>query len=308
MGCLHKDAEIFLVSIMSLVLIVKAELGWPSGTYGLPEPATGCPNFGKTQWRRGYTYHNTEDENPANKRSQNYHFAGNFSQHGIQQRFCIKDDASGSNEFWPEGKYCIYKKGVCPNGLSEGFVKWDDEHSLIDLPNKRFGVVPDGIYENKQTTLNFCCSTKGDVNAHISLPNLKPFYLMAYGSPLCQRVTGTRASMEFIKFDDNDKGSESKFGGSHPYGPNEDLFNTKIYYCYYEPGEESTDDLGTGKKVLSTEHAKTSSSGLAVAIGCGVAGAIVGTAAIAFATKSILASRSKGEIDLADMDPQPDTP
>lgn len=57
--------------------------------------------------------------------------------------------------------------------------------------------------------------------------------------------------MEFIKFDDNDKGGSSGFGGAHPFGPNEDLFNTKIYYCYYEPGEESTEDLGTGKKVLS---------------------------------------------------------
>lgn len=57
--------------------------------------------------------------------------------------------------------------------------------------------------------------------------------------------------MEFIKFDDNDKGSENRFGGAHPYGPSEDLFNTKIYYCFYEPGEVSTEDLGTGKKVLS---------------------------------------------------------
>ena len=37
--------------------------------------------------------------------------SGNFTQHGIQQRFCIKDNAAGGSEFWPEGKYCIYKKG-----------------------------------------------------------------------------------------------------------------------------------------------------------------------------------------------------
>ena len=55
--------------------------------------------------------------------------------------------------------------------------------------------------------------------------------------------------MEFIKFDDNDRGGRSGFGGAHPFGPSEDLFNTKIYYCYYEPGEESTEDLGTGKSV-----------------------------------------------------------
>ena len=89
----------------------SAEFGWPSGTYGLPEPASGCPSFGEVTWKRGYTYHNTEDEYPSNKRSQNYHFAGNFSQHGIQQRFCIKDNPVGRKEGWPDGKYCIYKKG-----------------------------------------------------------------------------------------------------------------------------------------------------------------------------------------------------
>jgi len=57
--------------------------------------------------------------------------------------------------------------------------------------------------------------------------------------------------LEFIKFDDNDRGSQSGFGGAHPYGPEEDFFNTKVYYCYYEPGEESTEDLGLGKKVLT---------------------------------------------------------
>ena len=52
---------------------------------------------------------------------------------------------------------------------------------------------------------------------------------------------------------------------------------------------------------------KASSSGLAVAIGCGVAGAIVGTASIAFATKRILAHRARAVYDLLD-EPQPDAP
>lgn len=49
-----------------------------------------------------------------------------------------------------------------------------------------------------------------------------------------------------------------------------------------------------------------SSSGLAVAIGCGVAGAIVGTASIAFATKRILAHKARAVYDA--MEPQPDGP
>lgn len=281
-----------VIWLLQLLLTVTADFGWPAGTYGLPEPASGCPSFGDVTWKRGYTYHNTEDEYPSNKRSQNYHFAGNFSQHGIQQRFCIKDNPMGRKENWPDGRYCIYKKGECPENLVPGYVKWDDEHRVLDFPNKRIGVLPDGEYSETHTVINYCCSTTGKASKSINLPNTKPFYLLAYGSPQCQKVAGTRSSMEFIKFDDNDKGGQSGFGGAHPFGPNEDLFNTKVYYCYYEPGEESTEDLGTGKRVLSKDM-KRSSSGMAVAIGCGVAGAIVGTASIAFATKRILAARAK---------------
>lgn len=73
-------------------------------------------------------------------------------------------------------------------------------------------------------------------------------------------------------------------------------------------GQESEDDLGTGKQVRSKiPNGKASSSGLAVAIGCGVAGAIVGTASIAFATKRILAHRARAAVDLLD-GPQPDGP
>lgn len=82
--------------------------------------------------------------------------------------------------------------GVCPGGLEEGYVKWDDEHATLDQANKQVGAVPDGDYDKKHTTLKYCCSTKGDANTPISLPNTKPFYLMAYGSPQCQNVAGTR--------------------------------------------------------------------------------------------------------------------
>lgn len=47
---------------------------------------------------------------------------------------------------------------------------------------------------------------------------------------------------------------------------------------------------------------KHSSSGMAVAIGCGVAGAIVGTASIAFATKRILSARAKLASGFTDVD------
>jgi len=298
----------YLLFFSSIILAVRCELMWPSGTYGIPEAVTGCPDFSGTSWKRGYTYHDTADIEPANKRSANYHLAGNFTQHGIEQRFCIKDKPEGGSEFWPEGKYCIYKKGVCPTNMDEGSIKWDDEHSKLDQRNRHVGVLPDGNYEETSTEVKYCCSTKGDVTKPINLPNTAPFYLMTYDSPTCQKVAGMKASSEFIKFDDNDKGNTNAAVGAHPYGPSEDKFNTKVYYCYYEPGEESTDDLGTGKSIQDDkEHAPKSSSGLAVAIGCGVAGAIVGTASIVFTTRRILAARAKGLADGME-GPKPDAP
>lgn len=299
-----------LVLFASCLASVNAEVQWPGGTYGLPMPVTGCPSDGVTAWKTGWTYHDTEDDNNENQRSNIFHMPGNFSAHGIQQKFCLKDSNNGNSgsEIWPEGKYCLYKKGVCPSGLKEGFIRWDDEQSEIDYKDKHFGDLPDGVYEKSHTTIKYCCSTKGNVNNPIQLPALRPFYLLTYDSAQCQKVAGTKVISEFIKFDDDDQGNTDAADGAHPYGPSEDPFNLKIYYCYYEPGQESEDDLGTGKDVKSKiPTGKTSSSGLAVAIGCGVAGAIVGTASIAFATKRILAHRARAAYDLMD-DPQPDGP
>ena len=125
---------------------------------------------------------------------------------------------------------------MCPSGLKEGFIRWDDEQSEIDYKDKHFGDLPDGVYEKSHTTINYCCSTKGNVNNPIQLPALKPFYLLTYDSAQCQKVAGTKVTSEFIKFDDDDQGNTDAAGGSHPYGPSEDPFNLKIYYCYYEPG------------------------------------------------------------------------
>lgn len=75
-------------------------------------PSSGCPDDNDLKWKKGWTYHDTEDDNNQNQRSNVFHMPGNFSKHGIQQKFCIKDTAQGGSEFWPEGKYCLYKKGM----------------------------------------------------------------------------------------------------------------------------------------------------------------------------------------------------
>ena len=88
---------------------------------------------------------------------------------------------------WPDGKYCMYKKGSsCPTGLDEGFVIWDDENK--DNKNSREGVLPEGLF-NEDTKIFFCCSTTGSASQEITLPNKAPFLLFAYDSILCQKVS-----------------------------------------------------------------------------------------------------------------------
>lgn len=60
-------------------------------------------------------------------------------------------------------------------------------------------------------------------------------------SVICfNKVAGTRVTSEFIKFDDDDQANTDEAYGAHPYGPSEDPFNLKVYYCYYEPGKQRT--------------------------------------------------------------------
>lgn len=289
-----RTLEVFVVACFLIYRVTCGRDGWPKGTYGLPEPITGCPNFAGIQWERGYTYHNTEDMDPANKRSRLYHFAGDYSQRGIQQRFCVKENPNGPEQAWPDGKYCIYKKGECPAGLTTGFIRWDDDHHSMDIPNKREGITPDGNYERRGTTIEYCCNGKGDTETPIQLPNAKPFYLMAFGGSSCQNVEGTTATSEFIKFDDNDRGSTSSFGGDHPYGPSEDLFNTKVYYCYYEPiPKPVTTDADDTVKLKAADD-KVKSSGVGLAIGLGVVGAVLGVVALAFVVRRWMMNKKKG--------------
>lgn len=88
---------------------------------------------------------------------------------------------------WPDGKYCIYKKGSgCPTGLDEGFVIWDDENK--DNKNSKDGELPEGLF-NEDTKIFFCCSTSGSASKEIILPNIAPFLLFAYDSIRCQKVS-----------------------------------------------------------------------------------------------------------------------
>ena len=118
----------------------------------------------------------------------------------------------------------------CPNGLSEGYIIWDDEDN--DNINGIGGTLPDGIY-NDDTDISFCCRTDGNKSEPMPLPVRKPFYLLAYGSSECQRVKGALVSEEFIQYDTEDTDNADEWGGSHPFISTDTGFPT-ITYCYYE--------------------------------------------------------------------------
>ncbi|CAH3019574.1 unnamed protein product [Porites evermanni] len=201
---------------------------WPSGDYGLPKPTSGCPD---KNWREGFRYQDSENVQNTNLVSNGSHLSGRVSQHGVRQEFCMHHDTpAGESIPWPRGKYCIYRKGgKCPLGLSEGWIRWDDENRKIDFPNSLGGDLPDGIY-GQNTLIYFCCSISGRKSAAISLPYKTPFYLIAYGSSECQQVTS-----EYLQFDDEDQENTNSHSRISPYGASEDPYNNRLYYCYYQP-------------------------------------------------------------------------
>ncbi|CAH3166652.1 unnamed protein product [Porites evermanni] len=219
-------------------VLTSGSIYWPAGSYGIPKAASGCPGANGFQWLIGRRYQDTEDSNPNNHKSSQFHLDATVdSKRGIIRSFCMKTDTSTdiTRGSWPPGKYCIYKKGgYCPINLTSGYIRWDDEDN--NNKNNKTGTLPDGVYD-RNTKIEFCCRTDGNKNNPISLPTLKPFFLLAYDSAECQHVKWAVVSVEWIRFDNEDSSNADDQGGSHPHGAGID--NHKIHYCYYQGCNET---------------------------------------------------------------------
>ena len=190
-----------------------------------------CPSSQNFSWVTGSRY---QDTVATNQRSTNFHLASRVNKNSVEQHFCIKDVDTNDNTrpSWPEGRYCVYKKGpICPYGLTEGWVFWDDKNE--ENKNANEGILPNGTY-NQDTKIYFCCQTVGNVFQTIYLPIDKPFYLIALKSffsknPVCQAVHGAVAAVEHISYGVE---NTSNVGGIFPYGAD---IKPKliINYCYY---------------------------------------------------------------------------
>ena len=100
------------------------------------------------------------------------------------------------------------------------------------------GYTPEGVYE-LDTLMYFCCNTKGNKSLPIDLPLDKPFYLLAYNSKKCQSVNGAIGSIEYIKWDDEDRGNTNAHSAVIPYGVSLDPWDTTMYFCYYDTGRHN---------------------------------------------------------------------
>lgn len=162
----------------------------------------------------------------------------------------------------------------------------------------------------KDTTINYCCSATGELTNAISLPLDKPFYLYSMSGTRCQQVKGATVKEEAVIFDKNAGRYQINTEGDNPFQMVKNGAQMKLTYCYYTPGgtvgipesQEVEKTLFTGAELDN----KTQSSGLAVAIGIGIACAMVGTASIALVTKKLM--RKKKDDDDDDDEPRPDDP
>ena len=79
---------------------------WPAGSYGIPKPASGCPYADGFQWLVGRRYQDTEDNNPNNHKSPEFHLDATVdSKKGIIRSFCMKTDTTTDKirSSWPPG-------------------------------------------------------------------------------------------------------------------------------------------------------------------------------------------------------------
>ncbi len=205
---------------------------WPNGMYALPAAKSGCPKH----WgvgRRTQTSGENIDISTNITRELSIR-VGNV----ITLGYCVKENEDmdlGIGFDWPEGRYCIARKGkFCPlENFNEGSITWNDKKTSFTRRSKNsvWGILPEGVYD-KDTKIEFCCRNDGRPSDPILLPIVDPFVLYRYGGT-CQSVNMTTVTEHFIQFDDNSIAfSKNECTGAHP--DDDDCKNRhKLHYCYY---------------------------------------------------------------------------
>lgn len=100
---------------------------------------------------------------------------------------------------------------------------------------------------------------------------------------------------EYLQFDDEDQENSNARSRISPYGPAEDPYNNRIYYCYYEPIPcDVTTDIACPSQAPTTEkiHDKDvtgkATRASKFATGGGVGMIIMGSASVAVFARRLL--------------------
>ncbi|XP_071130988.1 uncharacterized protein [Mytilus edulis] len=219
---------------------LSVPLIWPTGTFSLYQPSSGCPHS-HIWFETGWRYYDSEDDTGNNSWSSGHHLAGDtHTQRNCKFYFCtqMSGNAGIYQRNWPAGNYCILKYGKCPSGFDEGYIHWDDENHNS---NSMSGTLPYGSY-GADTDIYFCCRSDGPIANKIFLPIDKPFYLMRYTSG-CQQIYGMTVREEFFHFDDENTGNKDSCHGAHPYDTTCTNDHT-LYFCYYEVDHKGSSAFG----------------------------------------------------------------
>jgi len=198
-----------------------------------------CP-IGYSQWRKGYRYQDTEDNGNINYWPEwSTGLKGKMKKDGFKLQFCMKVNHKAGSGQWPAGDYCIHKKSKkCPSKqFKTGTIRWDDEND--NNANTKTGAMPNGLYTQEYTQLEFCCRNDGDVKTPMLLPAFSPFYLYSF-SGKCQKVGWMSMEVEEVQWDNEDMDNKDELKGDHPHNSNISGDIT-LTLCHYKPKNWGTD-------------------------------------------------------------------
>ena len=111
---------------------------WPTGSYALPKPKSGCAHSLKTEWHHGYRLHDSiTSMNITNIiRANLTHLRNSISPFYFVEEFCTKKQRLTNKRSmiqFPPGRYCIYKVGAnCPSGFQNGSLRFYENETIAN--------------------------------------------------------------------------------------------------------------------------------------------------------------------------------
>ena len=87
---------------------------WPSGSYGLPRPKSGCPGGKKNGWYECWRFQDMEDDDKSTSERSRISSGSHMDvtlvgdKIDVNRTFCMKQNTRIDARFWPKGKIFLY--------------------------------------------------------------------------------------------------------------------------------------------------------------------------------------------------------